>query len=1500
MHIPQGSFIRSMSSNLNLASMDKEASNLHVRPVNKYNRKRVSFFKNTSGKQRSRTKFLGYHRSGVNQNETAEFAKPPMTDTLRHDEKYIARIEGGSKVQNSGNYRWKSHSFLVFFLSLLFPYDICAADPNQCTPGLNTPGRTSPAGDIVLEYGQSLKIYCMLNETLTESRFRGKNSSDLVFFRNESEMEPEYITVVNKTTIEMSVKKPEPSSDMYFCKLRLDNGSNPNYEAVCLNKVFIGFKPKEPLNFSCVSQNWENLTCTWVPAPNHIATKFSLGYKLPGRVGGRTTFKCPEPKSDQKLPPNTCMWDASTDPPYRMVHESFKFMLTAENFLGTKVFTYPIHHFAHVIPEKPTDLLVVNKTYSSAYLHWKIPYPMGTFPPGLHHKVSYQSAWDSETSWKTEYIRNDHHRHTEKYFNLTNLKYANTAYDVRVFSKSAQAVGEDSWSQFSDINFRTAATLPGRPAKTDVGSFEIVAKSANRDVYIYWQSIPAYLENGDNFMYKIVNVEENGKKVNLQPQEQTKTYAKFKGISVHSFRFEIVTANCKGANEHKAVIHVPSKLEMPREPDVFTKIAFDAGLYELSWNPPHDSNIVNYTIFWCENDRDRPYQCNGYLDWVHVNRTVTVYNITVPDKKKVYQFAIAANTDRASSGMVWASCTAIHNNVIGKMKSVWINRPESHLIEIGWKLECSDRIGIVEGFKIYYCPIVTPENFNCKGAKLNRTVKADPQTMHGVVSGLKPYTTYMLSVAVLTKNGEGPQSDPQYTTTLEGAPTVPVNVAVKNVTNTTMVVEWEAPSAMNGVLRYYHVHYNQNTTRVEGAHGNTTRVVIQGLKPHTHYNISVSACTVTCGNLSTPIGRWTDIGVPGKPEVPNIRFKNSSQVQIIWSEPREPAGSIEFYEIEAEDKIYTNITNHEKYLDIADCQTNRNRAYRFRIRAINFGPNKTRLEGPWSEFGEGSCYTSEPPVLAWVLIWIIGSLSGVTFLLFLGYTSKRLWIKCKVMQDVEVKLPPGLASNTKLLGPPNEQHLPPRSVDSSGCSSGQESVTSSLTSESHVSTDSGADLDPLPMSPTKLLESPPTWESSRLRQRIVAGTKPESCDDHGQWDSYVKVAKTVDTSAGDTLTLAKSTPNLTADSINTTPSTGLYSTSQQHAWSSTGYISMPSSSSSSASSEEESSNSSSPSPHGQVGNQGVYSIVGLAPPPAFPAKTGFGAVAETSGVNSTHLQAVNLIPFESEPRSTTAVTSNPYVSLASLEEKTKNTNIPHLTSLGNFEDMKLVHPTREVEHSQLPISDKYCKPYVRTGLNDTMTKSCPPNKLDDVDALNSCYAVTATGEPFGQSLIQLPTHAYVPAGTRLGALPVSGAKDSTQMQSPYVAVSTMISMLEPSSHANQEKSPGVDDHFTPSYPFSSGTTESSMAALQSLEDHDDHVTCDTPCVSTTLPIVKHTSGYVTIAETPSRPIGNSTVESSTLSYIPHQQVDQKSPLSQQNVNRADEQYSKVTVVPTST
>ncbi|XP_043487260.1 uncharacterized protein LOC122514466 [Polistes fuscatus] len=1377
-------------------------------------------------------------------------------------------------VLKSTDIQWKSYTWRGIFIIIIAMLctNICNADPSKCAVGIRTPGWTEPHGDIVLEHGDSLEIRCILNKTYIDLEYPGKNSSDLVFFRNMKEMEPEYITIENETTILMKVERPSPAEDMYYCKLRLSDDDNQHL-AVCLNKVVIGFKPKEPENFTCISHNWENLICSWDPVKNFVTTRFTLLFKLPGRAGGRKLFPCPKQNK-----PNTCLWDASTNPIYRQPYEYYSFILNIENMLGNLNVSYKFHHFAHVIPAKPANLSVVNKTEKSAMLHWSVPFPMQNFPPGLHHRITYQNQWENEEDWKVINITNDIHA-VKRYYNLTGLNYSNTGYDIRVYMKSAVAVGEDKWSEFSGITFRTPAELPALPPRTDIGSFEIAENTLYRDIYLYWQTIPSHLENGKNFRYQIYSVEENGRKVELLPNETTKTYAKYKGINLYStYRFELVSMNLVGMSKGRSQIIVPSKYDTPPEPIAFTKIAFDGGLYELSWKPPvTNTEITNYTIFWCNNERDRPYQCTGYLDWVHVSKNTTVYNMTVPNAKLVYQFAISVNTKKGSSGMVWSSCTVIHNKVVGKMKSVWINHIDSDYIDAGWKMDCSDRIGIIEKYTIYYCPIVSPLNINCKGPKLNKTIKADPQTIRGSVRGLKPYTTYMIAVSVTTKNGESLHSDPLFNTTLEAAPsTPPKDVTIVNVTNTTMFITWKPPDAMNGVLRYYKVYYNGYVQKVEEAN----HIELKELLAYKNYSVNVVACTVACSVKSPTIYKVTEIGVPGKIFIPNVRFMNSSQVMIKWSKPQNSAGHLDYYEISSSDGEIQNSTKTEAQIPIPNCKTvGKEKLYQFRVRAVNIAPSNTYLKGPWSDPGEGNCYSDGPSFKVWVVIWMIGIISAVAFIFGIVYTTKIMWRKCKAMQDVEVQLPPGLAPNMKLLQKGGEQHIRQSSADSSGCSSGQESVTSSLTSNSRVSSDSGTEIDPIPITPNKLLETLPVWEgSSSLRQRNISVTRPALVTETARWDSYV--AKSAEPIIGDTSSLARSTPNLT-------DTTG-YTTSQ-HTWSSTGYISMPSS-------EELSSNPS------------------LVPKEPFNANsfiTNEGASKPMISESEENAEMIETVSNKPEKK-----LINPYTALAYLEQIEKDKKVTD--SFRDIDNMEFTERNKLTSETIMPltISDKTYKPYVQTGIIDMLRQPLNMSNTDPKRSTTSTSFATTSltdscNKPFvssfvnpttiTQNLIDSSSKSYVAVASVSEIIKKSNTAISSLNSSkkscapctttdgtskPYVLATSVLQMLQrqkektetPKSEIHENK----NDDSLASFPI---YWRSSENLKPSKELGTDKMILET----------NKSSGYVTIAENPK--LDQQIVPSTTsTSYIQHDRFNK--PLPQNTVGQSsDEQYCKVTVVP---
>jgi len=53
-----------------------------------------------------------------------------------------------------------------------------------------------------------------------------------------------------------------------------------------------------------------------------------------------------------------------------------------------------------VIPARPVNVLVTNVTTNSAVVHWRVPFPMTSFPPGLNHKILIQNQWESANEWK--------------------------------------------------------------------------------------------------------------------------------------------------------------------------------------------------------------------------------------------------------------------------------------------------------------------------------------------------------------------------------------------------------------------------------------------------------------------------------------------------------------------------------------------------------------------------------------------------------------------------------------------------------------------------------------------------------------------------------------------------------------------------------------------------------------------------------------------------------------------------------------------------------------------------------------------------------------------------------------------------------------------------------------------------------------------------------------------------------------------------------------------
>ncbi|XP_025196270.1 cytokine receptor-like [Melanaphis sacchari] len=739
-----------------------------------------------------------------------------------------------------------------------------------CGPDIKSVGGTVPSGDIILEYGSGvpLEITCILQSDtiIVQNLFRDRMDSNnktkfpshrIVFYKNDEIVPRQYVTIVNATAAQLRIPNPPAGRNTYYCTLLLDYEprQNDSYDksdgndsstilssdsstfppvqlattssvtneshqlgsqlGVCLNTVYVGHKPEIIRNFSCISYNWVSLRCNWNPSENAIKTTYSLIFRLPGRAGGRIFINCP---TDSDIRENTCYWDFNTTPMYRQPYEYYDFRLNGQNVLGNTSTFINFHHYANIIPARPINITIIDKTESSVMLRWSVG-AMTDFPRELIHKIEYKSQWDSNfEQWhsinisdkcnapilsnKTNtflYDMNCQERDDDfYYFNVTNLKYPFTYYDFRIYVRSSLANGEDKWSLPGCITLKTKSSIPKRPPTIDVGSFECIRSrndKTKRDVFIYWQKIDDREKCGDSFEYRAyynLNSKKN-ETIIYSSNEIYESYAKFQGLSTSvGYNFTVYSSNNEGLSTEYSTIYVPSESERLEKPILLTKMVFDQqGVFELSWknsgstklSTPDEQNY--YTLFWCENVKGHPYQCNGYVNWTHVpgtefRRNVTILNYSANNH---YQFAISANSRRLlsndtnsyhqnnynSSGMVWESCTIQNNITARKIENVWVNVIGSTFIGLKWNIDCTDRIGLVGEYQIFYCSVVSISSNICHGSMLSKTISREAAQKDGgftLLSNLKPYTTYIVSIAISTNYGKGIHSDPLLVTTL--------------------------------------------------------------------------------------------------------------------------------------------------------------------------------------------------------------------------------------------------------------------------------------------------------------------------------------------------------------------------------------------------------------------------------------------------------------------------------------------------------------------------------------------------------------------------------------------------------------------------------------------------------------------------------------------------------------------------------------------------------------
>lgn len=91
-------------------------------------------------------------------------------------------------------------------------------------------------------------------------------------------------------------------------------------------------------------------------------------------------------------------------------------------------------------------------------------------------------------------------------------------------------------------------------------------------------------------------------------------------------------------------------------------------------------------------------------------------------------------------------------SVVGKLKTVRVDEVKSSSMLVRWRLDCTDRVGIVTGYRVAFCAIKSDKDTaDCMDGKQG-SVEVGPDTDHIWVEDLSPWTFYKVIYLCLQKH----------------------------------------------------------------------------------------------------------------------------------------------------------------------------------------------------------------------------------------------------------------------------------------------------------------------------------------------------------------------------------------------------------------------------------------------------------------------------------------------------------------------------------------------------------------------------------------------------------------------------------------------------------------------------------------------------------------------------------------------------------------------------
>ncbi|KAM4875838.1 oncostatin-M-specific receptor subunit beta isoform 3-T4 [Thomomys bottae] len=486
---------------------------------------------------------------------------------------------------------------------------------------------------------------------------------------------------------------------------------------------------EEPKDFSCETQDFKTLSCTWIPGVDtHLdwSMQPSQTYTLVESFSGERK------QCEHK---NLCNWKITQE-----LQETYNFTLIAENNLRRRSVNllFNLTHRVHPLAPYNVNIKIIDAT--RAELTWNV----------LARGNYYTLLCQVELEGEGKVIRQANVSVKVSGEEVFSELEPDTEYQVHI--RCADAGHFWKWSAWTDQKFRTPQAAP---SKAPVVWSKVRNENGSCVVNLFWKPLSKHHASGKILHYNAIT--ESLDKPSRVTVHSTSGLHNSMELRLDQCAYQIkVTANNSAGQSPASVIVISGDSGQEVEEEIIRRT--EDGFF-VSWKPLPGDKVIGYVVEWCARLQDQ--SCD--MQWRNIgpNTTSTVISSDVFRPGIQYDFRVyGISTERVASLM--GKRTGYYQELVPSTNpQVAVNNVTSHSFILNWTdYSTLNQSGFIQGYHVY----LKSKHRQCQpgfekaifsGDSVCKYDIKNPEQKTFTVEHLQPESSYEFLVTSYTHVGEG-------------------------------------------------------------------------------------------------------------------------------------------------------------------------------------------------------------------------------------------------------------------------------------------------------------------------------------------------------------------------------------------------------------------------------------------------------------------------------------------------------------------------------------------------------------------------------------------------------------------------------------------------------------------------------------------------------------------------------------------------------------------------